>query len=266
MHRDNTFGTPEEDAFRRDFTDQRAVLRHRRPFSIIDYVGGLEDIRAGVIRSIGDPNERFQEDPVRMLRAVVLARGSASRSIRRWSTAIANTGIAWRSASPARLIEEYYKMLRSGAAEKTFAALAEHRLLETDHAGTADAARRTRRCAGRARRARRYRQRSRRRRRRCTNPILLGTLLVPLGLMPTRERTTPVDVDATDDEHDEEDMPKVDTAARRGAAAAARARPSRSSRSACCRLRGATPSGSARCWPCSGGCRTWKRRRAPSAR
>ena len=46
IQRDNTFGTPEEDAFRRDFTDQRAVLRHR-DFSIIDYVGGLEDLKDG---------------------------------------------------------------------------------------------------------------------------------------------------------------------------------------------------------------------------
>ena len=73
MHpRDNTFGTPEEDAFRRDFT-VNALFYDIATFSIIDYTGGLEDLQARVIRSIGDPNVRFQEDPVRMLRAVVLA-------------------------------------------------------------------------------------------------------------------------------------------------------------------------------------------------
>ena len=72
IHRDNTFGTPEEDAFRRDFT-VNALFYNIADRSIIDYVGGLDDIRDRVIRSIGDPNERFQEDPVRMLRAVVLA-------------------------------------------------------------------------------------------------------------------------------------------------------------------------------------------------
>src|SRR6187401_3229935 len=72
IHRDNTFGTPEEDAFRRDFTIN-ALVYDIATFSIIDYVGGLDDLRAGVVRSIGDPRVRFQEDPVRMLRAVALA-------------------------------------------------------------------------------------------------------------------------------------------------------------------------------------------------
>src|SRR5215210_1618291 len=71
IHHDNTFGTPEEDAFRRDFT-LNALFYDIDTFSIIDYVGGLQDIRARVIRCIGDPGERFQEDPVRMLRAVAL--------------------------------------------------------------------------------------------------------------------------------------------------------------------------------------------------
>ena len=72
VHHDNTFGTPEEDAFRRDFT-LNALFYDIETRSIIDYVGGLEDIRAGVIRCIGVPEDRFQEDPVRMLRAVALA-------------------------------------------------------------------------------------------------------------------------------------------------------------------------------------------------
>src|SRR6185369_12151217 len=72
LHRDNTFGTPEEDAFRRDFTIN-ALFYDIATFSIIDYVGGIDDLRAGVVRSIGDPNVRFHEDPVRMLRAIVLA-------------------------------------------------------------------------------------------------------------------------------------------------------------------------------------------------
>jgi poly(A) polymerase len=55
IHRDNTFGTPEEDAFRRDFTIN-ALFYDIATFSIIDYVGGLDDLRAGVVRSIGDPD------------------------------------------------------------------------------------------------------------------------------------------------------------------------------------------------------------------
>ena len=62
LHRDNTFGTPEEDAFRRDFT-VNALFYDIGSFSIIDYTGGLRDLEARVIRCIGDPEERFQEDP-----------------------------------------------------------------------------------------------------------------------------------------------------------------------------------------------------------
>ena len=72
IHHDNTFGTPEEDAFRRDFTIN-ALFYDIATFSIIDYVDGLEDLRAGLVRSIGDPEIRFREDPVRMMRAVALA-------------------------------------------------------------------------------------------------------------------------------------------------------------------------------------------------
>src|SRR6476646_5019047 len=72
VHRDNTFGTPEEDAFRRDFTIN-ALFYDIGTFSIIDYTGGLQDLRDRLVRCIGDPTERFQEDPVRMLRAVAMA-------------------------------------------------------------------------------------------------------------------------------------------------------------------------------------------------
>ena len=72
IQRDNTYGTPEEDAFRRDFT-VNALFYDIGTFSIIDYVGGLDDLDARLIRCIGDPDVRFLEDPVRMLRAVVLA-------------------------------------------------------------------------------------------------------------------------------------------------------------------------------------------------
>src|SRR5437870_5778462 len=72
IHRDNTFGTPEEDAFRRDFTIN-ALFYDIATYAIIDYVGGLKDLENRLIRSIGEPAVRFIEDPVRMLRAVVFA-------------------------------------------------------------------------------------------------------------------------------------------------------------------------------------------------
>ena len=70
VHRDNTFGTPEEDAFRRDFTIN-ALFYDPSTKSVIDYVGGLGDLEQRVIRSIGDPRIRFIEDPVRMFRAAI---------------------------------------------------------------------------------------------------------------------------------------------------------------------------------------------------
>src|SRR5580704_3507425 len=72
IHHDNTFGSPEEDAFRRDFTIN-ALFYDIATFSIIDYVSGLDDLHARVVRSIGDPDVRLREDPVRMLRAVALS-------------------------------------------------------------------------------------------------------------------------------------------------------------------------------------------------
>jgi poly(A) polymerase len=72
IRRDNTFGTPQEDAFRRDFT-VNALFYDIASFAVIDYVGGLADLDGGIIRTIGDPGVRLREDPVRMLRAVALA-------------------------------------------------------------------------------------------------------------------------------------------------------------------------------------------------
>ena len=128
VHHDNTFGTPEEDAFRRDFT-LNALFYDIETRSIIDYVGGLDDIRAGLIRCIGAPEERFQEDPVRMLRAVALAArldftidAPVLEAIERYHGELA------RSAPP-RLMEEVYKVLRAGFAEKAFRVLADTGLL-----------------------------------------------------------------------------------------------------------------------------------------
>src|SRR5438067_9554122 len=123
IHRDNTFGTPEEDAFRRDFT-VNALAYDIATFSVIDYVGGLDDLRAGIVRAIGDPEVRVREDPVRMMRAVALAARldfaidpPVLDAIRRHRRELARS-------SPPRLLEEYYKILRAGAAEKTFRNLA----------------------------------------------------------------------------------------------------------------------------------------------
>ena len=114
IHRENTFGTPEEDAFRRDFTIN-ALFYDIGTFSIIDYTGGLEDLRAGIVRSIGDPAERFHEDPVRMLRAIAMAARLGFTIDAPIDNAIGNGRAEIARSAPARLIEEFYKLLRSGA-------------------------------------------------------------------------------------------------------------------------------------------------------
>jgi len=181
---DNTFGTPEEDAFRRDFTIN-ALFYDVGSFSIIDYVGGLQDLKDGLIRCIGDPNERFQEDPVRMLRAIVMASRLGFRIDDPVVKAIATHRKLMATASPARMIEEYYKILRSGAAEATFRALAEHRLLEPVtpeiQRGTKNVALWEGLAALDA-----YRRKFESAPATMRNPILLGTLLIPLGLMPRK--------------------------------------------------------------------------------
>jgi poly(A) polymerase len=129
VHRDNTFGTPEEDAFRRDFTIN-ALFYDIGTFSIIDYTGGLQDLRDRLVRCIGDPTERFQEDPVRMLRAVAMAARLDFHIDPPIEQAIAAHRHDLARSAPARLMEELYKLLRSGASETAFRMLADHRLLE----------------------------------------------------------------------------------------------------------------------------------------
>src|SRR6188768_3356798 len=141
IHRDNTFGTPEEDAFRRDFTIN-ALFYDIATFSVIDYVGGLKDLERRLVRSIGDPGTRFLEDPVRMLRAVVFAARLDFSIDEPIHAAFDTHRHEIGRAAPARLMEEYFKILRSGFAEKTFRMLKDTCLLremtpELDDAGPA---------------------------------------------------------------------------------------------------------------------------------
>ncbi|HSL24054.1 MAG TPA: polynucleotide adenylyltransferase PcnB [Vicinamibacterales bacterium] len=195
LHRDNTFGTPEEDAFRRDFTIN-ALFYDIDTFSIIDYVGGMEDLRSRVLRSIGDPNERFVEDPVRMLRAIVLAERLDVSIDPASLEAIERHGAEITKASPARMLEEYYKILRSGASERIFRRLARSGLLthiSPELVSPPDAVWRSLEALDE------YRTRFRAAPDTLTNPVLIGSLLVPLGMMARRSRrrsSEHADVDA----------------------------------------------------------------------
>ena len=105
-HHDNTFGTSEEDAFRRDFT-VNALFYDIGSFSIIDYTGGLADLQQRVLRCIGEPADRFQEDPVRMLRAIVLAARLGFAVDAPIYRAIAEHKSEIEKSAQARLLEEY---------------------------------------------------------------------------------------------------------------------------------------------------------------
>ncbi|MDE3154953.1 MAG: polynucleotide adenylyltransferase PcnB [Acidobacteriota bacterium] len=181
IHRDNTFGTPEEDAFRRDFTIN-ALFYDIATFAVIDYVGGLEDLRAGLVRCIGDPDERFTEDPVRMMRAVALAARLDFQIDLPILESIARQHQQIALSAPARLIEEYYKILRAGSSERAFRGLAAARLLEPIapelHRGA------TTPLWESLARLDAYRQRFEETPPALTNSILLGSLLVPLGFAP----------------------------------------------------------------------------------
>jgi poly(A) polymerase len=178
VHRDNTFGTPEEDAFRRDFT-VNALFYDIGTFSIIDYTGGLHDLREGLVRCIGDPAERFREDPVRMLRAVAMAARLGFRIDPPIDEAIdAHRSEIARSA-PARLIEELYKLMRSGASEQAFRMLGQRRLLEPIAADLQNGA--GERLWQSLAAVDSYRKRFEDAPDTLTNAVLLGSLLVPLG-------------------------------------------------------------------------------------
>jgi poly(A) polymerase len=178
IHRDNTFGTPEEDAFRRDFTIN-ALFYDIADFSIIDYTGGLRDLEARLVRCIGDPVERFQEDPVRMIRAVSMASRLDFTIDPPIDAAIATHRTELARSAPARLVEEIYKLLRAGASEKAFRMLAERRLLEPIapelQARAGDALWRSLAALDA------YRRQFEDTPDTLTNAVLLGTLLVPLA-------------------------------------------------------------------------------------
>jgi poly(A) polymerase len=179
IHRENTFGTPEEDAFRRDFTIN-ALFYDIGTFSIIDYTGGLEDLRAGIVRSIGDPAERFHEDPVRMLRAIAMAARLGFTIDAPIDRAIGSGRAEIARSAPARLIEEFYKLLRSGASEQAFRMMAERRLFEPIahdlQKGAGDRLWQSLAAVDA------YRKRHEDILDTLTNAILLGSLLVPLGM------------------------------------------------------------------------------------
>ncbi len=119
IRHDNAFGEPHEDALRRDFTINGLFYDLERD-EVIDYVGGVLDVRAHTVRTIGDPAIRFREDPIRILRAVKFcARLDLGIDPEMYDAMIDQRQTVSR-ASPPRTFEEILRLLRSGAAHRAF--------------------------------------------------------------------------------------------------------------------------------------------------
>lgn len=127
--RDNVYGTIEEDVWRRDFTCN-ALYYNIADFSIWDYTGGLDDIRAHRLVLIGDPLKRLREDPVRMLRAVRFAAKLDFTLDHAATLALRESRALLRNVPPARLFDEFLKLFQFGHAQRTFELMRDHRLFE----------------------------------------------------------------------------------------------------------------------------------------
>jgi poly(A) polymerase len=135
--RDNCYGTLEEDAFRRDFT-VNALYYDIADFSVVDYVGGVADLRAGRVRLIGDPETRYTEDPVRMLRAVRFAAGLGFVIDMATAAPIPGMSAMLESIPPARLFEECNKLFLGGESVTIYQMLRRFRLFEHLFPATAE--------------------------------------------------------------------------------------------------------------------------------
>jgi len=129
IRRDNTFGSPADDAFRRDFTIN-ALYYNAADFSIIDYVGGREDLQSRLIRAIGDPDIRFQEDPIRILRGIRLAATLDFKVEESTWEAMKRQRYCILECAVSRIREEVMKILRRDPSHSGFDLLVRAGILE----------------------------------------------------------------------------------------------------------------------------------------
>lgn len=120
--RDNVYGTLAEDALRRDFTIN-ALYYNIADFSVVDQVGGINDLNAGLVRLIGDPEVRYREDPVRMLRAIRFAVKLGLKIHPDTAAPIQPMAELLQNIPTARLFEECLKLFLAGVALESFEAL-----------------------------------------------------------------------------------------------------------------------------------------------
>lgn len=136
--RDNVYGSLEEDAWRRDFTIN-SLYYDISDFSVVDYTGGIEDLENGLLRIIGDARQRYQEDPVRMLRAVRFAAKLGFRIHTDSELPLTELGERLEAVPPARLFDEILKLFMTGYALETFELLRHYDLFRYLFAMTDDA-------------------------------------------------------------------------------------------------------------------------------
>ncbi len=127
--RDNVYGTIEEDVWRRDFT-VNALYYNIKDFSVVDYVGGMADHKAATLRLIGDPETRFREDPVRMLRAVRFAVKLGFNLHPDCEAAMHQVAELLSRIPSARLYDETLKLFMFGYALQTFEMLRHYGLFQ----------------------------------------------------------------------------------------------------------------------------------------
>ncbi|MHB8714816.1 MAG: polynucleotide adenylyltransferase PcnB [Sulfuricaulis sp.] len=125
----NIFGSQEEDAVRRDFT-VNALYYDISDFSVLDYVGGVSDLKAGILRVIGDPATRYREDPVRMLRAIRFAAKLGFKLEEQSAAPIRDLAPLLTAVPPARTFEEVLKLFHGGHALKTYELLRHYGLFQ----------------------------------------------------------------------------------------------------------------------------------------
>lgn len=117
--RDNVYGSIEQDAMRRDFT-VNCLYYSVKDFSIRDYCNGLEDLKNGIVRLIGDPETRYREDPVRMLRAIRFAAKLDMTIEAKTAAPIKSLAPLLKSIPSPRLFDESLKLLQSGYGYQTY--------------------------------------------------------------------------------------------------------------------------------------------------
>ena len=125
--RDNVYGNIDEDALRRDFT-VNALYYTTDGFRVLDFCSGMDDLKAKQIRIIGNPIERYKEDPVRMLRAIRFAAKLDFTIEENTQRPIDELSYLLDSISSARLFDETLKLMTGGYAERTFEMLTRFQL------------------------------------------------------------------------------------------------------------------------------------------